>query len=119
MTFLVASKALFELSVFARTLLKEDHTVIFSQNEKEIYQFLSDGKVDAMIGDEEDMDRMKNIIMRFPMLNTAILSDKKHKDFHEATEGLGILMQIPKLPEKSHAVEFLKKLQHILNITGA
>ncbi len=118
MTFLVASKALVQSSTFIKTLLKENHNVIFSQNEEKIQGFLNDGKIDAMIADEENLAMVKNMIMLFPMLNTAIISDKKHEDFHEATEGLGILMQIPKLPEKDHAMEFLKKLQHILNITG-
>ncbi len=118
MTFLVASKTLFATSVFVKTLRTEDHNVIFSQNEEEIQEFIGGGEVDAMIGDEENLDMVRNIIMRFPMLNTAIISDKKHTDFHEATEGLGIFMQIPKLPGKNHALEFLKKLRHILSITG-
>lgn len=117
MTFVIASRALFELSVFARTLLKEGHTVIFSTNPDEIKDMLSADKIDALIGNEKDLEMIKGLICQFPMLNTAVISDKPAKEFHETTEGLGVLMQIPSLPEKDHSIDFVNKLQHIQGLT--
>ncbi|OGP62327.1 MAG: hypothetical protein A2V65_05270 [Deltaproteobacteria bacterium RBG_13_49_15] len=38
-------------------------------------------------------------------------------DFHEASEGLGILMQLPPAPEKLDAEKLLKHLKTILILT--
>ncbi len=118
MRFLITSKALFELSIFSRQLLKAGNSVIFSQNNDEIADFLTNGKIDALISDEKGTDELKALVRRFPLLNIALLSDKKTDDFHEATEGLGIFAQIPTLPEKNHAEEFIEKLKKIQCITA-
>lgn len=118
MRFLITSKALFELSIFSRQLLKAGNSVIFSQNDDEILEFLNTGKIDALISDEKATDELKPLVRRFPLLNIALLSDKNANDFHEATEGLGIFAQIPTLPEKCHAGEFLEKLNKIQCITA-
>jgi DNA-binding response OmpR family regulator len=58
----------------------------------------------------------KKLISKNPMLNIAVVSALPSKDFHEISEGLGILMQLPKIPKKSDAKKLLEHLKHILTL---
>lgn len=53
-----------------------------------------------------------------PMINCTAISSLSAEDFHEASEGLGLLMQLPVRPEKQHAEALLQHLDNILNITN-
>jgi hypothetical protein len=49
-----------------------------------------------------------------PMVNCAAVSSLVSEDFHEQSEGLGILMQLPVRPGQEHAEILLGKLKSIL-----
>jgi hypothetical protein len=51
------------------------------------------------------------------MINCAAISSLSHKDFHEASEGLGVLMQLPESPGRDDAAKLLEHLKTILNFT--
>jgi CheY-like chemotaxis protein len=72
---------------------------------------------DETLPDMTGLDLAKKIIQKNPMLNIALVSSLSSKDFHEASEGLGILMQLPPDPQKADAEKLLEHLSHILRIT--
>ena len=49
------------------------------------------------------------------MINCAAVSSLTSEDFHEAGEGLGILMQLPVEPGQEYADMLLEQLKSILN----
>ncbi len=59
---------------------------------------------------------IKKIVTTNPMINCAAESGLGHDDFHEASEGLGILMQLPLRPKTEHATALLKQVQDICNL---
>lgn len=117
MRFLITSKEIFELGVFSRELLRQGNTVVYAQDGDEIDNLLTSAKIDALIDDDDETVRIRDLLRRFPMLNIALLSDKPHEEFHESTEGLGILAQLPTIPEKRHAEELVQQLHHIQGLT--
>ena len=56
------------------------------------------------------------IISKKPTLNCAAVSSLLPADFHEASEGLGILMQLPIGPDQEQAEKLLRQLKTILNL---
>lgn len=51
--------------------------------------------VDEALPDMSGMEFIKALVMKNPMANTALFSDLSEEDFHEVTEGLGVLGKIP------------------------
>jgi len=51
------------------------------------------------------------------MMNSVVLSQLSHKDFHEAYEGLGVLMQFPLKPETEHFQNLMEHLDRIDRIS--
>ena len=56
---------------------------------------------------------------KMPLVDCAMVSPLPHEDFHEATEGLGIFMQLSSDPGPDAAEKFLGKLQKIRLLLGA
>ncbi len=47
------------------------------------------------LGDMTGLEFIRAIVSKRPMVNCAAISSLASEDFHEASEGLGILMQLP------------------------
>ncbi len=75
--------------------------------------------VDEDLGDMTGLELVRRFIAVNPMLNCAIVSGLEHKAFHEASEGLGILIQLPVQPGEQDAVALLQHLNRILNLTNS
>jgi CheY-like chemotaxis protein len=73
---------------------------------------------DENLGDMTGLEFIKTIIARKPMVNCAVVSSLLPEDFHEASEGLGILMQLPVNPGLEYAEELLEQLKKILNLAA-
>ncbi|MEE4241728.1 MAG: hypothetical protein V2I36_09680 [Desulfopila sp.] len=69
--------------------------------------------VEAVIADDAELIALKNLIMRNPMLNMGLISPRSTNEFHEATEGYGILMQLSSPPTKEDGMSFLAKLESL------
>ncbi|MBU4297811.1 hypothetical protein KKG48_04575 [Patescibacteria group bacterium] len=69
--------------------------------------------VDEQLDDMSGIDFVKQLVMVNPMVNTAIVGDLSKKDFHEATEGMGVLMQLPLHPQERDAEALLAILEKI------
>ncbi|MBU0947101.1 MAG: hypothetical protein KJ804_01225 [Proteobacteria bacterium] len=69
-------------------------------------------QLDVMSG----LEFVNILVTSNPLINTALVSSLSPKDFHEATEGLGVLMQLPLEPRKTDAEELLQKLAKLANL---
>ena len=70
--------------------------------------------VDEFLGDMSGINLIEKVIARNPMLNCAVVSSLPPDEYHEASEGLGILMQLPNEPGQEEAealMNHLKKIQ--------
>ena len=54
------------------------------------------------------------LVVQNPMVNCALVSSLSEADFHEASEGLGILAQLPPEPDPSDAAGLIEKLSAIV-----
>ena len=70
---------------------------------------------DENLGDMTGLEFIRAIVAKRPMINCAAVSSLTSAGFHEAGEGLGILMQLPVRPGKEHAELLLAHLKNILN----
>ena len=62
------------------------------------------------------LEFIKTVIVQKPMVNCAAVSSLLPDDFHEASEGLGILMQLPVRPGHEYAKYLLEHLKNILDL---
>ncbi len=89
---------------------------------EDVFSIIKKEKFDLIVTDEKltdiyGIECIKKLILVNPLLNCAAVSSLSKDDFHEATEGLGILMQLPKKPDKKDAIKLLEHLNTILNCT--
>ena len=62
---------------------------------------------DEDLGDMTGLELIKTVVTQKPMVNCAAISSLSPDDFHEASEGLGILMQLPVNPGYEYAEALL------------
>ncbi len=68
---------------------------------------------DAQLPDMSGLELVEKLVHQNPLLNTALLSPLSKKDFHEATEGLGVLMQLSPRPGPEESRSLLERLKHV------
>ncbi len=95
----------------------------WTDNADKALSMLSDKNFDLVIFEEQipGIDPRKfieNILLKNAMINCAVISSLSHKDFHEKYEGLGVLMQFPPKPERSHVTELVDQLEKIAGIAA-
>ncbi len=112
------------LSIFALALEEnKDVQLSWAGSGESALDMVSNIKFDLVVSDEklEDMsglDFAGRLVTINPMINCAVVSSLSHDDFHEASEGLGILAQLPNNPTKKNAeslLQQLKKLKEVLS----
>lgn len=59
---------------------------------------------------------IRKVAMQFPLVHTALCSPLDPEAFHESTEGLGVLLQLPPQPGRSDAERILKRMAHIASL---
>lgn len=72
---------------------------------------------DEHLPDMTGLELSRKLILQNPMNNISVVSGLSHEDFHEASEGLGILMQLPPQPGSDTAGILIERLNNILKIT--
>ena len=82
---------------------------------------IAEGSFDLVVTDENLSDMsglefIEKVISKKPMVNCAAVTSLLPADFHEASEGLGILMQLPISPGQEQAEKLLSRLKTILNL---
>ncbi len=66
--------------------------------------------LDAALSDIDGKDFLLELLQVDAMINTAVISPLKEADFHERTEGLGVLARLPFNPDGQDSGRLLKKL---------
>ena len=65
---------------------------------------------DEFLGDMTGLELAEMMLSVNPMINCAAVSKLSSKEFHEASEGLGLLAQLPAVPDKEQAEVLLQRL---------
>ena len=71
--------------------------------------------VDEDLGDMPGLKFVEQLVSVNPLINCALVSSLSKEEYHEASEGLGILMQ---LPPKSSAEDGARLMAHLNQIQG-
>jgi DNA-binding NtrC family response regulator len=84
---------------------------------------LSKEKFDLFITHEQLPDMtgrqlIEKVLSKNAMMDSVVLSELPHKDFHENYEGFGVLMQFPLKPGKQEAQNLLDHLNRIAKISS-
>ena len=69
--------------------------------------------VDERLDDMSGIAFVGRLVKINPLVNTAIVGSLAEEAFHEATEGLGVLMQLPPRPTEADAEALLAELAKI------
>ena len=75
--------------------------------------------IDFELPDREPLLLVQELLTVNAMVNTAVVSPLTEEEFHEASEGLGVLARLPLRPGKSDAAELLRKLRQILGLNNS
>ena len=82
---------------------------------------VSDTAIDLVVTDERlgDMTGLEfagRLLSVNPMINCASVSSLSHEKFHEISEGMGLMAQLPVKPDKEDAEKLLQRLKDIKNL---
>jgi len=74
--------------------------------------------IDEKLPDMKGLEFAEKLVKKNPMINCAVVSSLSSDDYHEASEGLGLLMQIPVNPTEEDARKLFDHLKVILDLTA-
>ncbi len=101
----------------------DDVELSWAANGQGALEEMPDNSVDLVVVNENINDMtgiefMKKLLPINPMINCAGVSPLPPEDFHEASEGLGVLMQLPVSPGEFEAEDLLKRLKSLKDLTA-
>jgi two-component SAPR family response regulator len=101
----------------------DDVELTWASTGNEALILLSENPVDLVIvneniGDMTGIEFMKKLLPINPMINCAAVSPLPHEEFHEVSEGLGVLVQLPVDPGEFEAEDLLKRLKKLKDLTA-
>ena len=109
---------------FTSAIIKNDVVELtWAATGQEALEAISGNPVDLVIvneniGDMTGIEFMKKLLPINPMINSAAVSPLSPEEFHEASEGLGVLVQLPVDPGKFEAEDLLKRLKNLKDFTA-
>ena len=117
---LLAGQDKASMSALSAGLAKSDVQITWAGSGDQGMSIIAAGNVDLVVTDENLADMsglefIKKIVSKNPMVNCAAVSSLSPEDFHEASEGLGILMQLPINPDQGQAQILLEHFKKIVN----
>ncbi len=116
---LLVSNNIVSFAEFNSALKKNnDIELIYADSGETALKMIKDNAIDLVISDEElgDMSGLafiRKLITVNPLINCVAVSSLSEKDFHEASEGLGVMNHLPVNPGPDDADELLKNLRRI------
>jgi DNA-binding NtrC family response regulator len=118
---LLASQDRASMAAFKTGLEENPVETIWAESGSSAMGKIVEGNFDLIVTDEylRDMtglEFIEKVISIKPMVNCAAVTSLSPDDFHEASEGLGILMQLPARPGREQAQKLLGHLKNILNL---
>lgn len=75
--------------------------------------------VGTTVSDETSLGFVKKLMKSHPLVNCAMVSSLSHDDFHEATEGYGLFMQLSEKPGVDQAHKMVELLNSILGLMNS
>jgi DNA-binding response OmpR family regulator len=75
--------------------------------------------VDEDLGDMSGVDLVRRLLGVNALINTVLVSSDAREDFHELTEGLGVLMPLPKSCGAAEADRLIEALRRLGLLTAA
>jgi len=73
---------------------------------------------DESLGDMTGLELTKRLVAINPTINSAVVSSLSKEAYHKASEGLGILMQLPSRPNRADGQQLMTRLNQILGLTS-
>jgi len=118
---LLVSRDKASMSAFKAGLEENQVQTAWAESGSNAIVKIAEGSFDLVVTDENLSDMtglefIEKVISRKPMVNCAAVTSLLPADFHEASEGLGILMQLPVSPGQEQAEKLLSQLKTILNL---
>lgn len=103
--------------------LDQNITTDWTDSAQKALAMLSKKKFDLFITEEKLQDKtgrylIEKALFTNAMMDSVVLSALPHKDFHEAYEGLGVLMQFPLTPGKQQVQDLLEHQNLIARISS-
>ncbi len=92
----------------------ESCDTVFARTKEEAFDLII---TDEMLSDITGLECIKKLVSSNPLLNCAAISSLSPGDFDEASEGLGVLMQLPVRLGKKDVDKLFEHLKKILDIT--
>ncbi len=75
--------------------------------------------VDSGSPDADPLDLVREMIGVNAMVNTAVVSPLTDADFHDKSEGLGVLCRLPPEPDSNDSEALLQKLRGVLGLASS
>jgi DNA-binding response OmpR family regulator len=70
--------------------------------------------IDSELPDTAPLGLVQRLLLVNAMINTAVITPLSEAEFHQQSEGLGILTNLPEVPGPHHAGDLLLKLRQVL-----
>jgi DNA-binding response OmpR family regulator len=70
--------------------------------------------IDAKLPDMEPLELVQKLLTVNALVNTAVVSPLAEAEFHEASEGLGVLSHLPLDPGEKEAADLMGKVRLVL-----
>jgi CheY-like chemotaxis protein len=118
-TILLATSRPEDLQAFASAIEgREKHALILADTAEAALEAAKRRKPDLVVLDRQvngaDAMTIARLLLEVnAFIHTALLSDLPEADFHEASEGLGVLMKLPMTPSAGDAELLLARLDEI------
>ena len=121
---LLVSSDMNSLSDFVKFFEKQpDVSVLSAESGTKALDLISTEKLDLVISDEDLQDMtcfafVEKLVMANPMINCALLGTMDPDDFHETTEGMGVLMQLSPTADEEQLEKLLIQVRKINDFMG-
>ncbi|PIE60042.1 MAG: hypothetical protein CSA32_00910 [Desulfobulbus propionicus] len=122
MNILVVYHSAGTFDAFAAALAENEH-ISLSQTDapEQALAMIGQGGIEVVIVadklvNQSGIDFINAMVKVNPMVNSALVSELGKDDFHEATEGLGVLMKLSSPPTREDAVVLQEKLAKIAGL---
>jgi CheY-like chemotaxis protein len=100
-----------------------DSAIHWASTGNQALEMIKQRPVDLVVTDEqlEDMSGLAlvaKLVKLNPMINCAAVSSLSPSAYHDASEGLGILMQLPVRPSQTDGKALMAYLKKVLGVTA-
>lgn len=107
------------LKILEQSLGDNERFAVARQESPEaLFSAIENDQVDVVIADDQvvgttGLEFLRELVKRNPFINCALVSPLYPDEFHEATEGLGVFMQLPLNPGSQTAMDISTHLEKI------